>query len=209
MGKVIVEGVRHLLARLTAEAEAGTLDWRQAREDIFKAHAGSESEAEREICLAMHKTVLDAVERQLQPGDLETFRDARQKDYNLLLAKEATIGRTGRIIQPAVMPAIARRQVAMVRISPEAELHKTARAGEKRRMPQTSRHRPTLLQPPNAPIVNVEAAMGALAQLAAKSRKQDAPRKRLPSGTHLTIIFVVLCFGIGMALAVVAVHVLS
>jgi hypothetical protein len=205
---VAVERIRQLLARLTAETEAGTLDWRQAREDIFAAHAASESEAEREACLVMHKMVLDAVEQQIQPGDLETFRNARQKDYHFLLAKEARIGRTDRIIEPAVIAAIARREIAAGRMSSANELHLLARAAGARPTPR--RRRRTFRAPPDAPVVNVEATMAALAQLAAKSRKPNEPRARLTTGTCLTIIFfVVLCFAMSMALAIVALHGMS
>jgi hypothetical protein len=54
----------------------------------------------------------------------------RSQYYNLLLIKEATIGRTDGNIPPDKLAAITRREVAAGRMSPDDDLHKLAVAGD-------------------------------------------------------------------------------
>jgi hypothetical protein len=118
-----------LADRLIKEAQSGnTLNWRRARKDIHEAHDAANTEAERVLCLRMHKAVMDAVERRgiIEKNNLAHFRKARQQDYNLLLAKEAMIGRTDGNVPPAKMAAITHREIAAGRMSPNDELHKLA-----------------------------------------------------------------------------------
>jgi hypothetical protein len=121
-----------LADRLIKEAQSGApLNWRRARKKIHEAHDAANTEAERVLCLRMHKAIMDAVERQgiIEKRNLAHFRKARQQDYNLLLVKEAVIGRTHRNVPPAKMAAITRREVAAGRMSPNDGLHKLAVAG--------------------------------------------------------------------------------
>lgn len=126
---------KDLVDRLIREMQSGvTLNWRQAREDIHEAHDAANTEADRVLCLALHKAVMDAVERQsddaIKEGNLAEFREARQQDYNMFLIKEAVIGRTDGIIPPDRMAAITRREVAAGRMSADDGLHKLAVAAD-------------------------------------------------------------------------------
>jgi hypothetical protein len=121
-----------LAERLSREAETGrSIDWRNAREEIHQAHDEATTEQQRVLCLAMHKAIMDAAERiAIEPDKLADFRKARLQDYNLLLIKEAMIGRTDGNVPPDKLAAITRREVAAQRMSPEDELHKLAVAGD-------------------------------------------------------------------------------
>jgi hypothetical protein len=66
----------------------------------------------------------------IEPDKLADFRKARLQDYNLLLIKEAMIGRIDGNVPPDKLAAITRREVAAQRMSPEDELHKFAVAGD-------------------------------------------------------------------------------
>jgi hypothetical protein len=109
--------------RLAREAEAGRpLDAGKWREEITRAHEAATTEAERVLCLQLFKAVADAVERQLGPEALPDWRKVRSQYYNLLLIKEAVIGRTDGNIPPDKLAAITRREVAAGRMSPRSLL---------------------------------------------------------------------------------------
>jgi hypothetical protein len=121
-----------LADRLSREAKAGgSLDWLSMRKEIFQAHNEATTEQERVLCLALHKLTMDAAERTtIVPEKLADFRKIRLADYNLLLIKEAVIGRTDGNIPPDKLAAITSREVAAGRMSPEGEFHKLAVAGD-------------------------------------------------------------------------------
>jgi hypothetical protein len=121
-----------LADRLMEDMNAGgSTDLRRVRDEIHQAHDEATTEQERVLCLALHKAVMDAAERNaIEPTDLVRFRKTRREDYNLLLIKEAVIGRTDGNVPPDRMASITRREVAAGRMSPEDELHKLAVAGD-------------------------------------------------------------------------------
>lgn len=124
---------KKLVDRLIREMQSGRmLNWRQVREDIHEAHDVADTEADRVLCLSIHKTIMDAVEREglIEEDSLAEFREARRQDYNLLLVKEAVIGRTDGNVPPDKMAAITRREVAAGRMSANDELHRIAIEGE-------------------------------------------------------------------------------
>ena len=124
---------KELVDRLIREKRSGdALDWQQVRKDIHEAHDAANTDADRVLCLALHKMIMDAVERQdaIEGDKLADFRETRQEDYNLLLMKEAMIGRTDGLLQPDKIAAITRREVAAGRMSADDELHKLAVAGD-------------------------------------------------------------------------------
>jgi hypothetical protein len=120
-----------LLESVTTQAQSGALDWRKMRDQIHEAHEMARSTADRVLCLNLHKTVMDAVERQqlVEPHNLDEFRKARRQDYNLLLIKEVMIGRTDGNVDPVRMAEITRREVAAGRMAADDEMHEIAVAG--------------------------------------------------------------------------------
>jgi hypothetical protein len=121
-----------LMQKLQHQMESGEVNWREAREGIYSAHENATDEAERVLCLRLHKAVFDAVERDgnaIAPGGLADFRKTRKSDYNLLLVKEAMIGRTDERIDPTAMRRITEREVRAGRMSADDELHKLSVAG--------------------------------------------------------------------------------
>ena len=124
--------VSELIEKLQLQMQRRELDWREAREDIHAAHENATTEAQRVLCLGLHKAVFDAVERDdgaIIPGGIEDFRRTREQDYNLLLIKEAMIGRTDGQIDPTMMKRITDREVIAGRMAADDELHKLSVAG--------------------------------------------------------------------------------
>jgi hypothetical protein len=132
---------KELADRLNREAKAGgSIDWRHVRDEIHQAHDEATTEEERVLCLALHKAIMDAAERAaIDPEKLVDFRKTRLGDYNLLLIKEAVIGRPDNNVPPDRLAAIMRREVAARRMSPEDELHKLAVAGDALLTPRPAR----------------------------------------------------------------------
>jgi hypothetical protein len=134
-----------LVDRIITEMESGhTYDWRQVRKEIHDAHDVAKTEADRILCLGVHKIVMDTVERQglIEDDKLADFRKARQQDYNLLLVKEAMIGRTDGNVAPDKMAAITRREVAAGRMSPVDELHRLSSTHDPTSSPPRRKTRP-------------------------------------------------------------------
>jgi len=119
---------RELVEKFQRQMESGSeLNWREARDQIHAVHETAITEAERVICLSLHKAIFDAVERSdetIRPEKMEEFRKVRKQDYNLLLVSEAIIGRTDGLVDPAVMKRIADREVAAGRLQEDDELRK-------------------------------------------------------------------------------------
>jgi hypothetical protein len=108
----------------------GRLDWCSARAELFKDFDRATTASEREFCLGLHKSLMDAVEQTIDPGHMDEFRKTRAQDYRLLLIKEAVLGRDDGIIEPAKMAAITRRDVNAGRLSATDELHRLAAASD-------------------------------------------------------------------------------
>ena len=137
-GESEMSEAKELANRLSKAAQSGDrLNWRQAREDIHRAHDAAETEADRVLCIGLHKSIMDAVERQglVKEDKMEEFREARRKDYILFLIKEAIVGRTDGIISPDKLAAVTRRGVAAGRMTADDEFHRLAVAGDTMLMP--------------------------------------------------------------------------
>jgi hypothetical protein len=120
-----------LLKRFSAMASAGeVVDWPVMREEIHAEHELATTEADRVLCLTLHKTLMDFVERTaIGPEKLEKFKETRSQDYSLLLVKEVMIGRTDGNVDPVRMMAITSREIRDGRMSPDDKLHTLAVAG--------------------------------------------------------------------------------
>ena len=116
-----------LIESIERQMATGEIEWRQAREDIHAVHRNATTEAERVLCLSLHKAVMDAMERNegaIIPGGMGDFRKLREQDYNLLLVSEVMIGRTDGLVDPVAMRRITDREVAAGRMSPDDEMRK-------------------------------------------------------------------------------------
>jgi hypothetical protein len=123
--------VSELLQRLQALPFGVPWDWRQIRKDIHDEHDRATTTADRVALLAIYKSAMDAVERNADftPEDMERFKKARRQDYNLLLIREAMIGKTDGNINPQKIGEITRREVESGRMAPDDDFHKLAVAG--------------------------------------------------------------------------------
>jgi hypothetical protein len=132
--------VLHATEHFAQALREGRVDWGSARADIFKDFDRATTTSEREFCLGLHKSLMDAVEQTIDPGHIDEFRKTRAQDYRLLLIKEvAVLDRDAETIDPAKLAAITRREVDAGRLSADDELHKLAVSGD------------TILTPHNAP----------------------------------------------------------
>jgi hypothetical protein len=100
-------------------------DWNHCRKEIIEEHKHATTETDRVTLLDLYKMLMDAVERQakLSKEDRAKFTEARSQEYNLLLIREAMIGRTDGLVNPTVMRRITAREVAAGRMAPDDELH--------------------------------------------------------------------------------------
>jgi hypothetical protein len=117
-----------LLQRIRSLDHDSPLPWTKIREEIRDEYKQA-STADREILLAAYKAVMDRVERHIGPADLETFRTARRRDYNLLLVSECIVGEGD--ATPETLEAVTRREVAAGRMAADDELRALGRIGGK------------------------------------------------------------------------------
>lgn len=113
-----------LLQRLQATGPGDSLDWRKIREEIHDEHDRATTTAERVTLLEIFQAVMNQVERSgLSPEDLESFKDARKKDYNLLIVKETRVGEN---VCTETLYAVTEREVAVGRMAPDHPLRAAA-----------------------------------------------------------------------------------
>lgn len=115
-----------LLQRLTENSLEVQQNWRQIRDEIHNEHEGATTTDSRVALLAMFKTTMDLAEQAIAPEDMEKFKDARLKDYHLLIVREALIGEN---ICTETLDAVTQREIAAGRMAPNDNLHKTALMG--------------------------------------------------------------------------------
>jgi hypothetical protein len=112
--------------RKELEASVGpTLHWTNTRARIHELHGKAKTFEERGQLLKIYVTLMNAVERMELVKDVETFRETRRKDYNLLLIVEATDGKD---IVPSKLLAVTRREIAAGHIDEKHELYQLALA---------------------------------------------------------------------------------
>ena len=84
--------VRDLLTRLMDEMRTGTnLDWMRYREEIHQAYEKASFD-DRGTLLAIHKALMDTVERQIGPDDLRKLQETRRHEYCYFLITESRVG---------------------------------------------------------------------------------------------------------------------
>lgn len=118
-----------LLARLKEDAKAGkNIDWKAMREEIHTIAEGNIDMEERVVLLQIFGVLMDAMEGDLKSdgGDIDAFKDARKKDYNLLLIREALIGEN---VSVEFLGAITKREVEAGRMSDSDEMRQIAIRG--------------------------------------------------------------------------------
>jgi len=114
------------LESLTGTPGAALANWRAVREKIHDEFDRAASDEHRAALLAMFKRTMDLVESAVAGEDREGFRQARQRDYNLLIVKECRIGEN---VCVDTADAVTRREVAAGRMSADHELRTMAVGG--------------------------------------------------------------------------------
>jgi len=107
------------------------LNWQEIGNEIHKLHRETTSWDRRSALLAIHKALMDAVERHLVDGGvapdvLAKFREGRSIDYDLFIAEEAMVGADFCI---ETLDAVTHREVAAGRMPPDHQLRELALAG--------------------------------------------------------------------------------
>jgi hypothetical protein len=128
-----------LLERTSSFDLNSLFPWMEIRAEIHFEYDYA-SPADRLTLLKIHASVMDAVERQLAPADLKTFRTARRLDYNLLLMSECVLG-DGNVSFEA-LEVVTRREVKAGRMAPNDEMRRMALQGL-----SAVEQPPSLLQP--------------------------------------------------------------
>ncbi len=115
-----------LLERVSSLDLHSLFPWMEIRAEIHFEYDYA-SPADRLTLLKIHASVMDAVERQLAPADLKTFRTARRLDYNLLLMSECVLG-DGNVSFEA-LEVVTRREVEAGHMLPNDEMRRMALQG--------------------------------------------------------------------------------
>lgn len=118
-----------LLDRVTTETYSGKdLDWRSIRKEIHTISARKIEMEERIVLLQIFYLLMNLLEdnAKLEGAHLEALRDARRKDRNILLIREAMIGEHASI---EILDAITKREVQAGRMEESDELRQMAIEG--------------------------------------------------------------------------------
>jgi hypothetical protein len=119
-------GSLELLQRVRSLDLGSPLPWTKIRDEIHDEYKQA-STADRVILLDIYKAMMDIVEPNIGPADLDAFRTARRQDYNLLLISECIVG--GGDVSPEAIEAVTRREVAAGRMAADDELRRLAIIG--------------------------------------------------------------------------------
>lgn len=95
-----------------AEALAG---WRRVRVQIHDAFERAASVQQRCALLALNQSIMNMVDKAMDPKDLENFREIRGHSYSLLVVKECLVGDE---VCANTADAVTRREVAAGRMAP-------------------------------------------------------------------------------------------
>ena len=115
-----------LLRQLSEEGKS--LDFPAFREQLHDAYERASDSGERVLLLEIFNSVMDLVERSnnVSPENLSEFREIRDRDYKLLLAREVVIGQN---VSIDLMYAVTQREVQAGRMAEDDELRQTAVKG--------------------------------------------------------------------------------
>lgn len=105
-----------------------SFDARSLQREISALWDEVDAEEDRVTLLAVHKSVMDLIERSagFSGEALKRFQGAREGEYRLFLMKEAMLD--GENVDPGELDRITAREVAAGRMSAESEYRELARA---------------------------------------------------------------------------------
>lgn len=101
------------------------LHWREIRKKIHDEFDKATTDDQRGALLQLFTVTMNIVEPTIAQTDLETFRKARQQDYNLFIVKESLVGQN---VCAETADAVTRREVAAGRMAPDHDLRQLAEA---------------------------------------------------------------------------------
>jgi hypothetical protein len=119
--------VREIVERLAAIRAGEPLDWNRLRTEIVEEHARATSTEDRVTLLAVHKVLMDTVERGIRSEDLESFKTTRRKEYCLFLIRETV--RPDHNVDPQKLQEVTAREIKAGRMAPDDDLRELAVAG--------------------------------------------------------------------------------
>ena len=118
--------ITELLTELE-ESPAPTLDWTNTRQRVIDLHRKAQTFDERGLVLRIYVTLMNGVEAMKLVTDLAAFKEARRKDYNMLLISESTDGKD---VIPSKLLAVMKREIAAGNVDESHELYELARVGD-------------------------------------------------------------------------------
>ncbi|WNL47907.1 hypothetical protein RKE25_09875 [Dyella sp. BiH032] len=102
----------------------------EMRDWIHAQYSMATTDEQRSRLLDLHRQLNDSLERQItDPKDLELLRDARRKDYALLLISEA-VDQDGNV-SPELIARVTEREVREGRMAEDDEMRTLGRIGER------------------------------------------------------------------------------
>lgn len=88
--------------------------WRQLRTRIHDAFESARTGPQRAALLALNQSLMNLVEKGLDPKDLENFRELRGHAYSMMVAKECLVAEH---IDPTLAQAVVQRELAAGRMA--------------------------------------------------------------------------------------------
>lgn len=98
-------------------------NWRQIRVKIHDAFEQATSAQQRSALLALNHSIMNMVDKAMDPKDLESFREIRGHSYSLLVVKECLVGDE---VCAQVADVVVRREIAAGRMAPNHGLRDLA-----------------------------------------------------------------------------------
>lgn len=113
------------LEQLMNAPGAPFINWQGIIKEINNEFPAAETEDKRVALLAAFKATMDVAESNIAPEDVERFRDARSKNYNIFIVQECLVGQH---VCTETMYTVTGREVAAGRMAPDDTLRETAEA---------------------------------------------------------------------------------
>jgi hypothetical protein len=103
-----------LIGEVPATPAEAAKQWRQLRERLHDAFESARTGPQRASLLALNQSLMNLVEKGLDPKDLESFREIRGHGYSMMVARECLVN--GRV-DPQLAQAVLQREVEAGRMA--------------------------------------------------------------------------------------------
>ena len=105
----------HLIEGVPESPAEALASWRQCRVRIHDEFEKATSAERRAALLALNYSIMNMVEKVIDPKELENFREIRGHSYSLLIVKECMVGDR---VCAQTAGVVTRREIAAGRMAP-------------------------------------------------------------------------------------------